>query len=446
MRFKKKQTILKEEEASIQLDTSISCDTGDEPAHIDTKAIMNKSFSLGTGSVSEKGKVSFHPATPPRSICDTDDSLSSSSDHHERVSVKSKSGNRRSAMKELRNILSSEKLLSPVRETACNLSDKLLRAAPVKFERVKSCYLRVADLKMSETSHSAVSDHEVPEPNFHHASVHPPPGVEHDPKERWVAIDTGDGEHAPIAPFAVEALAKFGIESTMNEAMWTPDKKTDKLMKAGNFDAWHSCVWNRDGPLVLPPRGFAEENEVMVWTGQFDHGLYGSDLPAVRAAGILNMSAKALTELLLDSSRIKEYNEMSLGRTDIMVMPGSLEEDGPFGKSVTKVLKSETRPPLLRKTLQFVSVMHSKELDDGSGYYIVTRAVTQPDHGVLDPNILRSEIITSVNLIKKVGGDENRCLMINVNHIRSPMVPMMIAKRIGLSAAANFFHDLRALC
>jgi hypothetical protein len=306
----------------------------------------------------------------------------------------------------------------------------------------------VADLEMNETTHSvATSEHEEElVPNFHHASERPPPGVEHDPNEMWVAIDTGDGSHAPIAPFAIEALAKFGTRSAMDKSMWTPDKNTEKRIKAGNYDGWHSCVWNKDGALVVPPRGFSEENEVMVWMGEFKTGKYGSDLPAVRAAGLLNKSAKSLTELLLDSSRVKEYNPMSLGRTDIMVMPGDLDNAGPFGKSVTKVLKSESRPPLIRKTLQFVSIMHAKELDDGSGYFIVTRAVTQADHGVLDPSILRSEIITSVNVIKKIEGDENRCLMINVNHIRSPMVPMMIAKRIGLSAAANFFHDLRAIC
>ena len=48
---------------------------------------------------------------------------------------------------------------------------------------------------------------------------------------------------------------------------------------------------------------------------------------------------------------------------------------------------------------------------------------------------------------KKAGkGDlANRCLMINVNHMKSPLVPSMVAKTVGLSAAINFISDIRAL-
>jgi hypothetical protein len=350
-------------------------------------------------------------------------------------------------------MLSAEKILSPVRDTlsstASQFSDKLL-LHPVKFERAKSLFLRVADLQMSETSHSCKShdDGEIetsPIPNFHHAASLPPPHIEFDPQEQWVAINTGDGSHAPIAPQAIQELSKFGMASAFNEKMWLPDKKTDKLVKGGNHEPLHLGAWKNKGLVTLPARGFLGEEEVMVWTGEFKHGLYGSELPAVRAAGILNMSAKSLADLLLDSERVKEYNEMSLGRTELMVMPGNFEQDGPFGKSVTKVLKSESKPPLLRKVLQFVSIMHAKELEDGSGYLLVTRAVTSKDDHVIDASILRSEILMGVNVIKKVEGDGNRCLMINVNHIRSPMIPTYIAKRLGLSAASNFFHDLRRL-
>jgi hypothetical protein len=51
-----------------------------------------------------------------------------------------------------------------------------------------------------------------------------------------------------------------------------------------------------------------------------------------------------------------------------------------------------------------------------------------------------------INIIKRVKDDDTRCLFISVNHISSPMVPLMIAKRIGLQAATSFIHDLRACC
>jgi hypothetical protein len=402
---------------------------------------MKASVSLGVGTISTDGEVYFRPA----GSVSTTGSISSFEDSTVWTKQKSK-------MKRLRNLLHTpEKIIHippSVRELPHQISERISETIlrPVSFKRIKSWYLRVADLDMSETSHSAANRFDEVVPNFHHASADPPPGVDKDPSEMWVAIDDGGGLHAPIAPYAMDALAKFGRRTAMDESMWTPDKKTEKLIHAGNGGAWQSCAWQDEGLLALPPQGFPEENEVMVWSGSFNHGLYGSDLPAVRAAGIVNMSAKSLATLLLDSTRVKEYNHMALGRTDIMVMPGDLEEEGPFGKSVTKVLRSESKPPLLRKVLQFVSIMQAKELPDGSGYLLVSRAVTQASHGVFDPNILLSEILMGVNVIRKVEGDENRCLMINVNHIRSPMIPMMIAKKIGLSAAVNFINDLRKLC
>ena len=94
-------------------------------------------------------------------------------------------------------------------------------------------------------------------------------------------------------------------------------------------------------------------------------------------------------------------------------------------------------------------LLHAKELPDGRGYLIVSQAVHTPEDDSESPSIanaMKSEILMGVNVIRAVKGEENdRCLMINVNHIRSPMIPMMLAKRIGLSAAVNFVNDIRAV-
>ena len=39
----------------------------------------------------------------------------------------------------------------------------------------------------------------------------------------------------------------------------------------------------------------------------------------------------------------------------------------------------------------------------------------------------------------------NRCLMINVVNVKSPIIPNMLAKKVSLSAAASFISDIRAL-
>uniref|UniRef100_A0A7S2YIZ2 START domain-containing protein n=1 Tax=Entomoneis paludosa TaxID=265537 RepID=A0A7S2YIZ2_9STRA len=336
------------------------------------------------------------------------------------------------------------------------------------FQRKFSSFIRVADLDLQElemrdeeetvacSSVDADSALESPTgsesrsvlrfPNFHHMSVDPPPGVPLDPKELWVALDDGNGSntHAPIAPVAVRALAKSGLKSTFDQQMWVADSKTAKVLK--QTPAWNDIVWQNNGPVRLPEGDAAlNEAETFVWTGNFSHGLYGSDLPAVRSTGIINMNPKALLDLLVDSSRVKEYNKLCVGRTDLLTLQGDNELEGGAFDGVTKVMKSESKPPMMRTTLQFTSLIHARKLEDGAGYKLVTRAVTLPEDEKDLANTLKSEILMGVTLLKTIEGQENKCLFIAVNHLRSPMVPTMIAKRIGLSAAANFIGDLRGV-
>lgn len=302
-----------------------------------------------------------------------------------------------------------------------------------------------------------ISESEVFAANFSYAAVDPPPGVEHDPNEKWIALDDGEGAHSPMAPLAVNALAQVGYKNcVLNQDMWTPH--SPKQLKTCS---WHTHTWQHqdsqqdtttssDGILLgeLSSMSKKEEETVILWTGKFHHGLYGSDLPAVRAAGIIHVKPRTLFDLLVDSNRVQEYNKLSLGRDDLLMLQNDLNQEGPFGKSITKVMRSRSQPPLLSKTMEFVSILHAKELEDGSGYLLVTRAVTHPSSsdpsgGSSSSSVLQSEILMGVNVLRKVQGDPNRCLLISVNHIRSPMVPMMIAKRIGATAAAGFVNDLR---
>ena len=305
----------------------------------------------------------------------------------------------------------------------------------IRFFRKNSSFLKVADLNMDRASYSS-DPSEVSCPNYNFAAVDPPPGVARDPMQKWVALNDGIGSHSPIAPAAMTRLADFGFTSSVNQSMWTPDAKTEKLFKKAKPQDWTKATFKPGCVNLSPTAG----KEVLLWTGNF----HGSNIPAVRAAGIVNMSAKSLMELLVDSSRVKEYNKMSLGRKDLIVFQDSMDSPGAFGRSVTKVMKSESKPPMIRKTLVFVSVLHAKELVDGSGYLIVSRAVHHPDEAG-PSNSVQSEILIGVNLIRKVkGAEDSKCLMVNVNHIRS-QVPLMIAKRLGLTAAIGFINDIRAV-
>lgn len=361
-----------------------------------------------------------------------------------------------------------------------------------KFIRHASSFLRVSDLigmdptmDLSEHSHKSI-------PNYHCCSDAPPPGIPHDILEKWVALDDGCcrgndntttnnttettmSTYTPIAQFAVDALAATALATILDATMWIPDSKTAKIIESKSPTSWEANTFQLPAPTLSSSSqsnigssstssSMPLEDHILIWSGTFRHGLYGSEIPAIRSASIIYMSAAQLLHLLMDSNRVKEYNTMSLGRTDLLTLP--------CRHIVTKVMRSESRPPLLRKTLQFTSIFHARKLvvndnddtddtnTDNDSYLLVTRAVENPTttnsggggdtHGSSSSNsnnVVVSEILLGVNVIRTIPNRPNACLLLSVNHVRSPMVPsLFLAKRLGLQAATNFVHDLRKCC
>ena len=95
-------------------------------------------------------------------------------------------------------------------------------------------------------------------------------------------------------------------------------------------------------------------------------------------------------------------------------------------------MKSSNRPPLIRKILQFITLLHGKKLECGSGYLLVSRAVSRGNEAclTLDSSILRSEIAMGVTLILRIKEDPNKCIMITVNHLVS-QIPSFLGKITG---------------
>lgn len=227
--------------------------------------------------------------------------------------------------------------------------------------------------------------------------------------------------------------------------MWTANGGTQKLLQT---EKWNKAVFlsfeeKRPVPITHA-EGSKEENDVLVWSGTWRHKYYGNDLPAIRCEAIINMSPRALANLLVDSNRVKEYNKMSIGREDIMI----LQEDD---TCVTKIVVGKSKPPMLSKTLILKSLIHMTELPGGgdqSGYVVVSRAIAHADDvdAIEDPKVILSEMLLGLNIIRAVEGDSDRCVLISLTHLRSPVIPTMMAKRLGMSSAVNFINDIRALC
>ncbi len=395
-------------------------------------------MSLGTGALGKDGSVSFVPSPSARSNSCCRDLFSDSA-----------------TPKGISDPANCFNAIAPTSTTSTTSSNSDIIGRFSSYLRVSDLEINdesIATMSMSSDSSSEQQEHSI------RPVVNPPPGIEIDPKERWVALcktfdDNSNGnitsstasEHTPIAPVAVARLANFGLSTTLDEAMWQPDSKSEKLIKKASGDS----EWMKQSfveGIKSASTGSSSSTDILVWSGSFKHGLYGSEVPAIRSAAIVETSSKKLMELLVDSKRVKEYNKMSLGRTDLVTFDGNLEEEGPFGKSITKVMRSESKPPMMSH-LALTTILHAKELSDSSGYLIVSRAVHRPDEESSTSDSMKTEIVMGVNLIVDFDSEDGseRCLMVNVTHMRSPMVPMYIAKRVAVTSAHKFINDIRAL-
>ena len=195
--------------------------------------------------------------------------------------------------------------------------------------------------------------------------------------------------------------------------------------------------------------------KVLVWTGKFRPGCYGAALPVIRSRGIVGMSPRDLTELIMDSARVRLYNKMSLGRDDVRVVQTGVDTVCPDTgrRGETKVVRNRTKPPLTKKTLDFVTMMHARRMEaaEGGGYVLVSRAIGgdfdgDGDVDEDDARLVRSEIMLGINVMRPVPGFEDKCELTAVTHVNSPLTPMMVAQKLGKKGAVDFLRDVRTAC
>lgn len=240
---------------------------------------------------------------------------------------------------------------------------------------------------------------------------------------------------SPIVPLKVEFDGQTGEEFADPEVM-------DKLVASGlematkDQNEWiewkeHSSTKklleenNNDEMAIL------EQGEVLVYVGKSKKEGHGSNLPIIKTKSILPLSAEAMADLLMDSSKVKIYNKLSLGREDVTTLG-----DG------TKVVCNLTKPPIAKSNMVSCTLMHSRKLDD-SQHFVVSRA-TPGMIGDENSDLPRNDILLGVNLLQDKG--PNECIMTAVTHVYSPALPTILAKKLGVSSAINFVKDIRESC
>jgi len=386
-----------------------------------------------------------------------------------------------------------------------------------------------------------------PEPHYHHPSPHPPPGVQFHIDENWVCLDNGKGSHSPIAPQAVDALVAMGYRAACDPMMWTPVAKTRKYMteKGLRFDdipvpgpmdegeggaGDSTClVWSGKFPhkyhgheqpavrsqgivnmspedlvdLLMDSQRVSEynkssigrEDEVILSDGTDLDGCPFSGQRKKKLTGVVVQGAKIVDgTATFDSETDDEQTEEEIleevydddGHKSVHTITTRSRRERPRSSfvGVTKLVRTTNKPPLVRRVLEFFTLLHCRALTDeqgGDGYIIVGRGIIPAsEYEKTKKGVMRSEILLNVHIVRRLrtekqsrrdrsGGGKsrsggrssksvstsgrkagkadltNRCLMINVNHLKSPMVPNMLAKKVGLSAALNFITDIRAL-
>ena len=289
------------------------------------------------------------------------------------------------------------------------------------------------------------------------------------PTEEWEQLT---GQEFQSSPSALDGLASLGIdianmESSQNFVDWTPSKATATLLD-GSADS-------SNNEAMSQAIADAKEGAVLVWTGKWKQPGHGSHLPVVRTVSVLPMSPRDFAALLMDSSRVPAYNKMSLGRTDITTMQSNIDTvGGEFGgiDGEAKVVRNLTQPPLSKKKMEFVTVMHARRMrqrdgpgrgylgavgNENDGFIVVSRAVNDGgpnaaptatngdgDGGDKD-DFIRSEILLGVNLVRPVPDRADACEVTALTHCNSPSVPLMIAGKIGVKGAVGFVKDIRAM-
>jgi len=230
---------------------------------------------------------------------------------------------------------------------------------------------------------------------------------------------------------------------------WKPDSLTEKLSKA------NGCDLNLSGITPEEFHKFFGEN-FLAWQGSFSEKVFRDDLPIMKTRAIVFANPRDIAELILDSNRVKVYNQLSLGRTDEMILQSGIDtENGPYGAGETKVVRNLTRIPIpfINRSVEVVSLMHCRKLAPKStgsapGYIIITRAVNQEPNDVLAsgcPERSRSEILISCNIVRSVRlpSGEIASDLTCMTHMNSPGVPMLMARSIAYRSGKNFVTDLR---
>ena len=244
----------------------------------------------------------------------------------------------------------------------------------------------------------------------------------------------------------LQALAKFGYDLATDESKrFVPALNTEKLLSQYTIKV--------DPSWPLQPWQAAHGKDVLVWTGCVDHNGHGCDLPVIKSRAIIPTTPRQVLELVMDSSRATEYNKMSQGRKDVIVLQKGIDtsaEESDYGiAGEAKIIKSLNKPPLIRRSIEMLSLIYARPLENADGYLAVNRSVWEDSSATpkTSKDTVRSEILLGVNIFRPVQGPnkEQYCELTTITHAHTSVVPDALARKMGPTQAATFMRDLQMI-
>jgi hypothetical protein len=247
----------------------------------------------------------------------------------------------------------------------------------------------------------------------------------------------------------LKALAKSGYDLATDESSrFAPALNTEKLLSQYADPQIHLSSWPIDSWHA--PQG----RDILVWAGSVDHNGFGCELPVIKARAIIPATPLQVLELIMDSSRAMEYNKMSQGRTDLLMLQEGIEtpaKDSAYGVAgEIKVIKSLNKPPLLRRTIEMISLIYARPLENAEGYLAVNRSLWEDSSATLKQtkDTVRSEMILGVNVFRPVPGindNQTHCELTTITHAHAPIVPDAIARKMGPTHAVTFLRQVQEI-
>lgn len=290
---------------------------------------------------------------------------------------------------------------------------------------------------------------------------------------------------SPEAGRIMSALVVIALkEATDETSRWSPTSATDKILRKRAKGKGERVQMGGSWTNAA-----CDSNEILVWSSKCTrHSGYGSDNHIVKARGLINASAATVVELIGNSDRVREYNKLSIGREDDLVLTTttaltndeivSVNENVDEGTIPTvhslevlcpklkvpglaKVMSSKSQPPLTLKPLEFKTLYYARRLDaktdgvelDTNGapsYVTVGRSTWETPTGTnagSEKSCMRCEILLAVNLVRGIAttNGEEWCELTLITHAISPGIPTFIGKPLALTSAENYIRDIRAL-